>query len=318
MKLKFLIIIVVLIFCFNSNIKAQDNKAIFVKVNQLREKGEIDSSLSLCLSLKNKAFREKDTSMIIKSYHEISNLYYWGYADYAKTRLALDSSFQFFDKFTYHQKSYYYSKLGDAIYYDYEYVRSLEMYFKAQEFAILDKDSVMLLRNYHNIGWVYSDINMYEKAAEYGLKAVDLAKEMGQTSNKEWEGMIYTYQKAMDFDKANNALNNAIKYSDDSLRYSFFFEKKSEIKYQMNQLDSAIFYSKKGVNFAYSTNQDKSLVFNLENLIKFMCSASETDSLMFYLSMLKQVVIRKNIEYKLIKSYFIIGKLYYNNCDLLN
>lgn len=220
------------------------------------ESTHVDSSFSLADEAMKLAKKAHDTVLIGKIQLHYSYLYYWGKGDYIKTKQVLDTVYyEYYDYLTDSQKCYFYGRLGDAIYYENNFVKSIEYYFKALEFS--DNDSNRQGRIYHNIAWVYADMRLFDKAIKYGLIGLDIRRKINSDVSHSLEGMVYVYQLAKMYDDANKCLKEIYKLRSAEMSLAYYYYKKAALYGMMNSNDSALYFAEQGVADARRNDQKK-------------------------------------------------------------
>jgi serine phosphatase RsbU (regulator of sigma subunit) len=310
-KLYLITILICLLIAAKSQQKYQNYSvdALVAKSMQLVKNKMPDSASKLLQMAKQRAKEQDDIEKAIKIHFLCADNYYWKIADYYKTRLEIDTLLKnYYQNLSDLQKCVAFSQYGDAIYYDQEYVRSVEYYYKALNFA--GNDSNMLARLYHNLGWVYTDLKKYDKGIEFGKKALKIAERSHKNVNKELEGLVYMYMTSGQFKNALLCQERIIE-TDTSYRSIFFYHyQRSEIYRHWGKIDSALQTGTKALSMAKRANDDRSATMAYASLLEVCINDRYFNKISQYLTDYEKILQKYNSPYEAHLFYRNIGEYY--------
>lgn len=308
------------IFCCNKNLTAQTNpnqKASAAYFNSLLNKVKLNkqlknssnNSIELLLEAKSIAKQINDSAKMALVHISLADIYYWGTSDYFKCKLELDTlGKHFFNSLSNNQKCKYLSQYGDAIYYDGEYVQSVEYYYRALNYV--DNDSIMLARLYHNLGWVYTDLEKYEKGIEFGQKALQVALKTNKGIAHKMEGLVYIYKTAKQYPKALEYQNKLAQFDTSKSQTGFNYYQKSSIYADMKQLDSAMYFGELAIKIAMELHLERQQKMYISQQLDYSLKAKKITVFNNYLPVYEKLALKYDKYYELDATYNSLGEYY--------
>ncbi len=273
------------------------------------EKNLPDSSINVLIAAKNLARTLSDKHILAQTHLKLAHKYYWAIADYYKCKKELDTiAKSYFPVLTEEEKCQYLSRYGDAIYYDSDYVRSVQYYFKA--LAYVGTDSVMLARLYHNIGWVYTDLKNYDKGIEFGEKALLVAQQSNGDVTHKLQGLVYIYKTAKQFTKALDYQNKLLASDTDNVQAAFNYYRKISIYADMKQYDSALYYGEKGLYYGRKPGDARNLMMLLDVQLTSCIQGKRMQHFDEYLKQYEALLVQYNKPYDANAIYALAGEYY--------
>ena len=285
-------------------------KELTKQASKIQNAGNLpDSSIKLYIAAKEVARTISDKHYLAKAHLNLANAYYWTISDYYKCKKELDTvGNNYFPILTEKEKCKYLSQYGDAIYYEDDFIKSVQYYFKALEHV--GTDSVMLARLYHNIGWVYTDLKNYEKGIEFGQKALLVAQKANGDVRHKLQGLVYIYKTAKQFDKALEYQNNLLASDTSKSQKAFDYYQKMGIYTEMKQLDSTLFYGEKSIQLSRETNASRTLMMALPEQLTAFIQAKKMEHFNDYLAEYEKLLIQFNKPYDANIIYAQAGNYY--------
>ena len=253
----------------SSNMTVKEKGRYLRKLSWDIKESNIDSTIIISKLALNYAEKAKDTVGIIRIRKDLSYYYYWGYSDYHRTKLQLDTLYeQFSHVMTPSDWANYYSRLGDVVYYDDEKVKSIEYYHKALDNKTWD--SILVARINHNLGWTYADLGYFDKAIEYGERGVDILIRKKADPSANLHGLVYIYKVAGKYDKAIEKLDQAKEYNQDNKILSYYYYRKADLYKQKGDYEEALKNALLGYEDALANKKEKYTLYNLELVYELM------------------------------------------------
>jgi len=285
-------------------------KELTKQASEIQNAGNLpDSSIKLYIAAKEAARNISDKHYLAKAHLNLANGYYWTISDYYKCKKELDTvGNNYFPVLTEKEKCKYLSQYGDVIYYEFDYVKSVQYYFKALEHV--GTDSVMLARLYHNIGWVYTDLKNYEKGIEFGQKALLVAQKSNGDVRHKLQGLVYIYKTAKQFKKAIEYQNNLLASDTTKSQKAFNIYQMMGIYNDMKQYDSALYYGEKAIQLSKEANVPRTLLMALPEQLTAFIQANKMGRFDEYLSEYEKLLNQYNKPYDANTIYALAGKYY--------
>ncbi|MES2763200.1 MAG: SpoIIE family protein phosphatase [Bacteroidota bacterium] len=290
-------------------------RTLLIKADELQNKQNLpDSSIILLIKAKGIARSLSDKHILAQAHLRLAHSYYWAIADYYKCKKELDTiGNNYFSILTNTEKCQYLSRYGDAIYYDNDYVGSLQYYFKA--LAYVGTDSVMLARLYHNIGWVYTDLKNYAKGIEFGEKALLVAQQANGDVTHKLQGLVYIYKTARQFSKALDYQNKLLASDTDRVQMAFNYYRKISIYADMKQYDSALYYGEKGIYYGKKPGGARNLMMLLDVQLASCIHGKRMEHFDEYLKQYEALLVQYNKPYDANGIYALAGEYYLQQKD---
>ncbi len=268
-----------------------------------------DSSIKLLVEAKEIARTLSDKKILAQAHLKLANMYYWAISDYYKCKKELDTiAVKYFELLSEKEKCQYLSQYGDAIYYEFDHVGSIQYYFKALKHV--GTDSVMLARLYHNIGWVYTDLKKYDKGIEYGQKALLVAQKAKGDVRHKIQGLVYIYQTAKKFDKAIEYQNKLLASDTAQSQLAFSYYQMMGIYNEMKQYDSALFYGEKSIEYSKKANAPRTTMMALNDHLTAAIQAKKMLRFDEYLSQYEKLISQYDKPYDANRIYALAGEYY--------
>lgn len=273
-----------------------------------------DSSIALLIQAKAIASTLGDKHILAQTHLKLAKRYYWGIADYYKCKKELDTlGANYFSVLTEKEKCQYLSLLGDAVYYDGDYVKSVQYYFKA--LAYVGTDSVMLARLYHNIGWVYTDLKSYDKGIEFGEMALLVAQKSKGDVRHKLQGLVYIYKTAKQYAKALDYQNKLLASDTSENQKAFNYYRKMSIYDDMKQYDSALYFGEKGIYYGKKSGAARNLMMILEVQLTACINGNRMQQFDNYLKQYEELLVEFNKPYDANSVYTLAGEYYLTQKD---
>lgn len=305
------------IFAQNKNEDALINKykELTKQASKIQKAGNLpDSSIKLYISAKEVARTISDKHYLAKAHLNLANGYYWAISDHYKCKKELDTvGNNYFPILTEKEKCKYLSQYGDAIYYEFDYVKSVQYYFKALEHV--GTDSIMLARLYHNIGWVYTDLKNYDKGIEFGQKALLVAQKSKGDVRHKLQGLVYIYKTAKQFTKAIEYQNDLLAADTSKSQKAFNVYQMMGIYNEMKQYDSALYYGEQAIQLSREANAPRTLMMALPEHLTAFIQAKKMERFDEYLSEYEKLLKQYNKPYDANTIYALAGKYYLDQKD---
>lgn len=285
-------------------------KELTKQASEIQNTGNLpDSSIKLYIAAKETARSISDKHYLAKAHLNLANGYYWAISDYYKCKKELDTvGNNYFPILTEKEKCKYLSQYGDAIYYEGDFIKSVQYYFKALEHV--GNDSIMLARLYHNIGWVYTDLKNYEKGIEFGQKALLVAQKANGDVRHKLQGLVYIYKTAKQFDKALEYQNNLLAADTNKSEKAFDYYQKMGIYTEMKQFDSTIYFGEKSIQLSKETNALRTLMMALSEELTAFILSNKMERFDEYLAEYEKLLIQFNKPYDANIIYAQAGNYY--------
>ena len=290
-------------------------KELTKQASEIQKAGNLpDSSIKLYIAAKEVARTISDKHYLAKAHINLANGYYWAISDYYKCKKELDTvGTNYFQILTEKEKCKYLSQYGDAIYYEFDYVKSVQYYFKALEHV--GTDSIMLARLYHNIGWVYTDLKNYDKGIEFGQKALLVAQKSKGDVRHKLQGLVYIYKTAKQFNKAIEYQNNLLASDTSKSQKAFNVYQMMGIYNEMKKYDSALYYGEQAIQLSREANVPRTMLMALPEQLTAFIQANKMGRFNEYLSEYEKLLRQYNKPYDANTIYALAGKYYLDQKD---
>lgn len=178
-------------------------------------------------------------------------------------------------------------------------IEALKRYHLSLEIRKDIKDQLGITRVLNNIGKIYQELGLYEEALKMHEEALAIASELNDSGTMAYSysnlGDCYEHYKQLEkalatFQRGFEILKN---YDSESRSNSFFSSSIGSIYTKMNQLDSALFYNKRAVDYAYRINNRNRIAVAQLKLGRTYLSVHQADSARKYISLSYQTSIEK-------------------------
>lgn len=274
-----------------------------------------DKSVLLGNIAKKIATDLKDTSHIVHAHFTLASTYYWGLSDHRRAKLELDTiGARYFKNLSDSLKCHYYSSLGDAIYYyGEEYVRSMELYFKA--LSHVGTDSLMLARIYHNISWMYADFGKFDKAIEFGEKSLRIAELTQNNYTHKLEGLSHIYKMAKNYNKALEYIDKAEKITTRNGKDQDYYHPymRADLYQEKGDLEKSARFAFMAYEIAKKQGSQRWQMATLDIYISVSILSGNHRAAMPFLEEYEKLIKLYGKEYEISEIYGLLGELYLKN-----
>lgn len=244
--------------------------------------------------------------LYIRSQLQLADIYYWEFSNFPLVKSILNNlKEKYFAQMNNGQKCFFYSRMGDVVYFDNEFVLSMQNYYKALDYV--GTDSLMLARLYHNIGWVYADFGKKEKAVYFGEKGLEVAKKINKGVGHKLEGLVHIYSKLRLYDKALKYLDDAQKLSPNASYY--YYRKAGLFLEKGNRVMSTKLYFE-GYKAAKLNKDQRFEANNLLNYITDNIMLNNVGEAINYLPALEKLLDGRDKNYECSPVYLLFGENY--------
>ncbi|MBN1252045.1 MAG: tetratricopeptide repeat protein [Bacteroidales bacterium] len=189
------------------------------------------------------------------------------------------------------RKPIVYSQLADEYYYSGNFENSLIYYLKSAEESLKNIDSsyTILIESYGNVGFLYNEMAIYDKAIEYNKKALKYAqlyKNQIGIANA-YNGLGNSYIKLADFEKAafyfENALEIDIKIGNKSV-LSLDYNSLGKLYQQWQKYNIALEYFQKALDIDEKENRRDKMAIRFNSIGIVYKDIEMYDSAIFFLN----------------------------------
>jgi serine phosphatase RsbU (regulator of sigma subunit) len=183
-----------------------------------------------------------------------------------------------------------YNNLGDAFWYNTNYIKAQGYYFKAYHINDSLKDERAIANSLYNIGWIICLQQKNYKEVGYFYKALGIYERLNDKNGISqllnalggyYSNVHLSYRRKQDFDSALSYYNKAIDFhkrlNSPKVFHGIFYGNIGELMAQLGDYKSAKFYSEKYLDLIKESGDSATYYLNVANLAGYEMNLGNID-----------------------------------------